>query len=244
MNTTFNQAFFASQAAQNVKIQQLINQAQSALLCGPECQNLRNIEELKQKYINAQTNVIAAPDLLQQAQKNYFTASQGVAGYNDVIEAELTKKATTIGDTMQSEFDKNIENARSLTDTYQSLEDQTRYLIDLKNKYIQENEELNKEINNIFNDINTNNRKTYYQEQNMTRINGWYTLYNVIYIILLVLFLAFILLADSKYSFKFKAFIFVLFLIYPWFANFIVFRIIMFFQHIISLLPKNIYKDL
>jgi hypothetical protein len=244
MNTTFNQAFFANQASQNIKMQELIKQAQENLMCGPECQNIRNIEDLKQKYINAQTNVIAAPDLLQQAQKNYFTASQGVAGYNDVIEGELTNKANSIIANMQTEFDENIQKASSLTDTYQSLKEQTDYLKDLKKKYIVENSELNNEINNTFNDIVTNDRKTYYQEQNMNRVNGWYKLYWAIYIILLIIFLVFILLADSKYSLKFKAFIFVLFIFYPWVANYIVFQIIGLLQRIGSLLPKNIYKDL
>lgn len=244
MNNTLNRAFFASQSAQNVQIQQLMNQAQAALLCGPECQSLRKIEQLKQNYINAQTNVIAAPDLLRQAQKNYFTTAQGIASYNDVIESQLTQKATTVGDIIQTEFDENIQNANSLIDTYQTLEDQTDFLKDLKEKYIEENAELNKEINYIFSDIATNNRKTFYQEQNLTRENGWYTLYSVIYIILLIAFLSAILLVNSKYSFMFKAFIFVLFLLYPFIASFIVFRIIMFYQHIMSLLPKNIYKHI
>jgi hypothetical protein len=87
---------------------------------------------------------------------------------------------------MDTEFNNNIEEANSLTQTYNTLEQQEEYLHDLKNKYIKENYELTMKMNYIFNDIVTNDRKTYYQNQNMTNINGWYSLYKVVYIILLV----------------------------------------------------------
>jgi membrane-associated HD superfamily phosphohydrolase len=245
MNTnTFNQAFFANQSQQTAGIQDLMKQAQQTLACGPECQRLQNIENLKQKYINAQTNVISAPDQLLESQKNFFIASQGVSEYNTMIESELTTKSTKIADVMDTEFNNNINEANSLTQTYNTLEQQEEYLYDLKNKYIKENDILTKKINYIFNDIVTNDRKTYYQIQNMSNVNAWYSLYKVVYIILLVIFFIFIFAVNSNYSFKVKAFIFLLFLIYPWVAGFFIFRIIAFFQHVASLLPKNIYKDL
>ena len=243
-NNLFNQAFFANQSKQSRSIQDLIKQSQETLACGPECQKIRKIEELKQKYINSQTNVISAPDQLRESQRNFFIASQGIAEYNTMIESELKNKSEKIADVMLNEFNNNVEEATSLVDTYNTLENQEEYLIDLKNKYTKENKILTIEINSIFNDIVTNDRKTYYQSQNMTNVNGWYRLYNVIYVILFIIFLVLILTVSNKYSFKIKAVIIILFLIYPWIASFIIFRIIAFFQHISSLLPKNIYKDL
>ena len=240
----FNQAFFANQSQQMAKLQGLIDNANSALQCGPTCQKIKKREELKQKYINAQTNVISAPDQLRQAQKNYFLYSFGTAEYDDVISKQLNSKVEKIASTLQQEFDQNVENANTLTDSYETLDSQNEYMVDLKNKYIKENAALTLKIKDISTDIVTNDRKTYYQEQNMDRVDGWYNLYTALYIILLVILLIAILLANSKYSFKIKIIVFLLFLLYPFVIKYIIIIVVGVLKNVSELFPKNIYKDL
>jgi hypothetical protein len=124
------------------------------------------------------------------------------------------------------------------------MSDQDDYLQELKEKYIKDNLLLTAKIGDIFTDIVTNDRKTFYQSQNMTTSINWYYLYTVIYVLLMLVFLALIMVANSNYSWKIKGVIFILFIAYPFFAYGIVLRIIGFGQHVSSLLPKNIYKDL
>jgi|APGre2960657423_1045063.scaffolds.fasta_scaffold92011_2 hypothetical protein len=243
-NNNFNRAFFAQNNSQMTKLQELINNASDAVMCGPTCQKIRKTEELERNYIDAQTNVISAPDKLKQSQKDFFLFSQGVAKYDEMIDNELTNKANKIAEVIQSEFNDNIKNAQSLTANYATLKGQDEYMQDLKEKYTEENAELSSEIKDIFNDIVTNDRKTYYQDQNITRSYAWYNLYIVIFIILIILFLIFIVLADSKYSYKVKIPVFIIFCAYPWISGPITFWLIGSFQHISDLLPKNIYKSL
>jgi hypothetical protein len=243
-DTNFNKAFFQTNARQVNNLNNLIAQSQATLACGPTCQKIKKTEELKQKYIDAQTNVISAPDQLFSAQKNFILFSQGVGTYNEIIEKDLTNKANKIASAINAEFEKNIENAENLTATYGTLESQNDYMQDLRNKYILENTRMKEEINGIFNDIVTNDRKTYYQDQNMTRVNGWYNLYTIIYVIMMIAFLIFIFLVDSKYSLKIKILVFLIFCGYPWFSKPIAVWIIARGQHIASLLPKNIYTTL
>jgi len=243
-NNKLNQDFFAGQSQQMSKLQDLIKNANSALQCGPTCQKLKKREELKQQYINAQTNVISAPDQLRQAQKNYFLYSFGTAEYNDVISKELTSKVDKIAATMQQEFDQNVEKANNLTDTYDTLDNQNEYMLDLKSKYIKENALLTLKIKDITTDIVTNDRKTYYQEQNMDRVDGWVRLYIAVYIILIIILLICILLANSKYSFKIKILIFIMFLLYPFVSKYIIIMILGGLKNVSELFPKNIYKDL
>jgi hypothetical protein len=243
-NTTFNQNFFASQSKQMTQIQQLIKNSNDALQCGPTCQKLKKREELKQKYINAQTNVISAPDQLRQAQKNYFLYSFGAAQYDDVISEQLNSKSAKIASTMQQEFDQNVDNADNLIATYETSDNQSEYMIDLKNKYIKENAALTMKIKNITTDIVTNDRKTYYQEQNMDRVDGWFHLYIAVYIILFAILGICIFIANSKYSFKVKLFIFILFLLYPFVSKYIIILIVGVFENVSELFPKNIYKNL
>jgi hypothetical protein len=240
----FDKQFFANNSAQVNKLNDLINKSNAALACGPTCQKIKKSEELKQKYIDAQTNVIAAPDQLKAAQKNYFLFSQGVASYDKVIEKELTEKVNKISTTIQAEFNENIIKAEDLTSNYGTLDEQFENVQDLKNKYIKENAAIILEIKDTISDIVTNDRKTYYQDQNMTREYGWYNLYTIIYVIMMALFLIFIFSVDSNYSFKVKIFVFILFLLYPWISGPIVLRLMAGIQHISDMLPKNIYKDL
>ena len=74
-NNPLNQAVLSSQNQQIMQLRELIKQSNDALQCGPTCQKIRKREELQQKYINAQTNVISAPDQLRQAQSNFLRFS-------------------------------------------------------------------------------------------------------------------------------------------------------------------------
>jgi len=243
-NNTFNQAFFAGQSQQMSKLQDLIKKSNDAFQCGPTCQKIKKREELKQKYIDAQTNVISAPDQLRQAQKNYFLYSFGTAEYDDVISKELNNKAEKIASTMQEEFDQNVDKADNLIATYETSDSQSEYMIDLKGKYIKENALLALKIKDITTDIVTNDRKTYYQEQNMDRVDGWFHLYIALYIILICILGICIMLANSKYSVFIKMPIFFLFLLYPFVSKYIIILVIGVFKNVSELFPKNIYKDL
>jgi hypothetical protein len=145
---------------------------------------------------------------------------------------------------MQQEFDENVDKANNLTATYETLDNQNEYMIDLKNKYIKENALLTLKIKDITNDIVTNDRKTYYQEQNMDRVDGWFHLYIAIYIILICILGICIMLANSKYSIFIKMPIFFLFLLYPFVSKYIIILVVGVFKNVSELFPKNIYKDL
>jgi len=235
---------YSMNSSQVKQIQDLIKQEQELLTCGPECQKLKKSEKLKNNYINAQTNLIAAPDILKEAQKKFYINAQGVGGYNEMIEEELRNKIEKIANNMSAEFEENIKRAESLTTTYQTSSDEDEYLQELKAKYMKENVLLANEIRGILTDIVTNDRKTYYQTQNMTTSMNWYYLYLIIYVILLIIFLILMIVKGTDYDWRFRVFISILFIIYPFIAYGIILRIIGFGQHVSSLLPKNIYKDL
>ena len=241
-----SQINYSMNSSQLKQIQDLIEQEQELLTCGPECQKLKKSEKLKNNYINAQTNLIAAPDILKEAQRKFYVNAQGVGGYNEMIEEELKNKIEKIASNMSAEFEENIQSAQSLTSTYQKTSEEDEYLQELKAKYMKENILLANEIRGILTDIVTNDRKTYYQSQNMTTSMNWYYLYSIIYAILLVIFLGLMIVkgTNDNYDWRFKVFISVIFIIYPFIAYGIILRIIGFGQHVSSLLPKNIYKNL
>ena len=54
------------------KINELLEKSSEAIMCGPSCQKLKVSEELKQKYLDAETNMQTAPIKLEQSKKNYY----------------------------------------------------------------------------------------------------------------------------------------------------------------------------
>ena len=51
------------------QINKMLEQASEALLCGPTCQKIKLTDELKQKYLDAQTNLETAPIQVEQSKK-------------------------------------------------------------------------------------------------------------------------------------------------------------------------------
>ena len=240
----FHKNFLSNNSEQMNQINALVKKSTDSLLCGPDCQKMVKTDKLKQLYLDAQTNIISAPDKLKEAQRKYYMQSEGVAGYDKIINEEIMKKANKIEEMMQLEFDSKIVNLLSDINIFSSLDKNYKYMLELYKEYLTENKLLESQIKKITTDIVTNDRKTFYEDQNYDILLGWYKLYTIFYIILIILFVIFIFLANIQISFSSKILMIICFIIYPFIINPIALWIISSIQSINNLLPKNIYKTL
>ena len=62
------QELLSNQQSSQDKITALLEQSAQSLICGPDCQKQKITEELKQKYLNSQTNLQTAPINLETTQ--------------------------------------------------------------------------------------------------------------------------------------------------------------------------------
>ena len=70
-NTHLNQKkLLQKQQISQDKINQLLELSSQELICGPDCQQKKISTELKQKYLDAQTNLQTAPINLENTKKN------------------------------------------------------------------------------------------------------------------------------------------------------------------------------
>lgn len=239
-----NQCKLNSQQKTTDQINQLIQQSTDALTCGPNCQKTRKSDSLRQDYMNAQANVETAPYKLHEAEKKYYIYTEGTVGYNAVILKESTKKANQLTTSITNAFQSDVDSAKSLTETYNSLYITYQNTFELYEKYLRENSELQYQINEINTDTITNDRKTYYEGQGYTKLQSWYSLFKWIYIFLLVVYFIGIFLAGGKYSFLSKFGILILLILYPFLINYIVIFIYKTGARIYELFPKNAYTTL
>ena len=233
-----------NQNSQINQVNKLIATANQAITCGPACQEQKNIEELQKKYLNAQANVGTAPQQLVTAEKEYYTASKGAAYYSDFLRNQLQGKADILGNTLKTNFQKNIQLTTEYSKTYDSLSSNYQHILELFNGYVKSNESLKGEVNGVQKDIVTNDRKTYYEYEHLTGMKNWYYLFKWIYIILVFVFILGIFLVRNIYSLKYKIFLLVIFILYPYVIDFIVIYLIQLFLRLYSLLPTNIYTNL
>jgi hypothetical protein len=226
------------------QINDMISNSAAQLTCGPDCQKARYSEELKQKFLDAQANVNAAPAKLDAAAKEYYTYTQGANGYNRYLSGQVSSEAKDLTSSASSTFSSASDKLLALTKTYNELNATYINSIDLYKKYLIENSVLQGKIDAISTDTVTSDRKSFYEGQGLDNLNDWYILLKWIYIFLIVVYVFGMILAGSNYSFLTKFFILVAFIIYPFVIVFVISLLYEGFLRFLSLFPKNAYTTI
>ena len=225
------------------KFNTLISQASDAILCNSECRKQREADKLKQKYLNSQTNLASASNQLQVAQKNYVTFTQGASGYNDLLDNQLQEKAQEISLKFTENFHTDSQAIKTQIETYQGLLINFKNVAELYLKYKKENVQLIKDLKDETNDVLTNERKTYYEDQKIDGLKGIYFYFLLtIYIICLIGFIIFSLIY-SQSNWKVKLASIIGFIALPFFSTWILGKIIYLIYKVYDMLPKNVYAE-
>ena len=226
------------------KFNTLISQASDSILCNSECRKKREAEKLKQNYLNSQTNLASAANQEQVAEKQYVVFTQGLSAYNDLLTNKLQQKAQLISTKFTENFNEEIIKIRSQIVTYDGLLLNFRNIVDLLIKYKEDNKELYDEFKEESNDILTNERKTYYEDQNIDSLKFYYFYFLLsIYVICVICFGAFSLMYPSQTSWKVRLGIFIGLIALPFLSTWILGLIIYLIYEIYNLLPKNVYSQ-
>ena len=226
------------------KFNTLISQASDAILCNSECKKQREADKLKQNYLNSQTNLASASNQVQVDQKKYVTFTRGASGYNDLLDSQLQEKSQQITDKFKEYFKTDSEKIKTQIETYQGLLINFKNVAELYLKYKKENLQLIKDLKDETNDVLTNERKTYYEDQKIDGLKGFYFyILLVIYIICLIGFIIFSLMYPSQSNWKVKLASIVGFILLPFFSTWILGKIIYLIYKAYDMLPKNVYAQ-
>jgi len=225
------------------KFNSFIDAAAQTIACGPQCQEQKKADELKNKYMKSESNLVLAEPEYQIAKKNYYTYISGQSGYDDMMEEEYTKKAEIISEKFKESYDEEIAKIKTELETYNGLLINFRNVADLYKQYKKENIQLFKELKTETNDILTNERKTYYEDQEIESLNRYYLyILWVIYIIVVICFAIFSLIFPSQTSFIIRLLLLGVFILLPFVSTWILGKIIQIVYFLFSLMPKNVYK--
>ena len=188
------------------------------------------INELHQKYLDAQENILLAPTILEQAKEEYYVYSFGKGAYNELKENEYQKEVEIKTEEKQQKFLNKINNLTKLSDNYKNNSTQIKELDSIINTYTQTNNKMKNIIKNQSGDILINERKSFYRTESTDKLNLWYYFWlYVYYILFIVLVLGIWLIRDNNYNkTMLKAFsIIILAGTYPIFIPYVIDGIIM-----------------
>jgi len=221
MNSSFNENILKQQQETTAQINALLAKSAEALACGPDCQKIKTKQELEQKYLNSQTNMITAPIQMEEARKNYYVFSKGEAAYNTILEDDLKKKADIIGKEITANFLEEVKKAITLNVYYNTDLINSKNTTELYSDYTRKNKYFEKIIKNMYGDILTQDRKTYYETQEYESLEFWYKMFLSIYYILVIIFLLGLIFSHNQLKISQKIGIFLLLVIYPFIVNYI-----------------------
>ena len=234
----------AQSAQTNAQLSAMLTQASQSLMCGPDCQKQKNDATLGQKLQDAQINVQSAPVQLKQAEKNYYTAVKGVAGYTEFQNATLTKDADNKIKDMTTTFNKNWNEENDLNEQLKMTSLNYQHSEELYLNYKRKNADLRRDTDTKVNDVTTSDRKTYYETQNNDTLIFWYRLFFWIYVIIYVIFTLGLFLSPNDYTIWAKIALLLLMAIFPFILKPIFLFIMKTANGLNSLLPKNVYTSL
>jgi hypothetical protein len=222
----------------------LINKASNAIMCDSNCQKQKQAETLKQKFQAAQANLATAPGQLQVAERNYVTLTQGTGAYSELQDQQLSDQAQKIADQISELVTAASAEITTDIESYNGLLINFKNVVELHHKYLMENVKLEKKLKDEIDDVSKNDRKTYYENQEIDNLKYYYTYFFMfIYIICLICFVIFGFIYPSQITVVKRLFIFIGLTILPFLSTWLLGSIIEFIYHLHSLLPKNVYKS-
>jgi hypothetical protein len=226
------------------KINELLEKSAEALTCGPTCQKLKITEELKQKYLDAETNMQIAPTTLEQSKKNYYIYKEGRPFYDNMLEEELNKKSEKITHLLAHNFKEELSGALTMNKYLHTALINSGYTQHLLKDLAEKNQELKLKLRNAHGDILTNDRKTYYETEALDKMKQWYKLWWYVYYIFFIVFLLALFLSPNELTTAKKIIFSILLLGYPYYIDYIVMGIHRLYMKISGNLPKNVYNNL
>lgn len=169
--------------------------------------------------------------LSQQMNAAIQSASAPKPSIQSTIEGDVAAR--------QKAFNEVATNAKVLMDAYDTNLTNAVNLLDSYTNYVSENKDLKKKLNQIDSDIDTNDRRTYYEDEATASLNYYYSLMITSYIVLIFIYAVCWFLFPSLYSNTVKGVSLVFFIIYPLFSTRLLKYIFYLYKQFIELLPNK-----
>lgn len=224
----------------------IVNKATTALnTCniGDPCY----IQQLKEAYDKAKYNLSTDPANVKNTRKAYIVAKDGELEYEKIMKQEATQTAEEDVLKLIGDYIQQLEIVYTQTEALGIAEEGNGYIDDVLLQTISNNAVSEQYIKKSLNEILTNDRKSYYEQDKYNNLKSWNRVWFWSYLFLWVIFSLSLFLTNNKYSYlsiMSKVGLIISFIIYLFIAKYIVLMIISFIVFCTSLFPKNVYLQM
>ena len=201
--------------------------------CDKDCQERANIDDLRQKWKAAEENKLTAPELANEAEKNYLIAKNGEDGYNKTIFKRYSNQASKQKQTALNNYKSEIKEINALIMEYDINVNNTDKLKDLLNIRLKENNQLKKKLDTNKKDVQTNDRKVVYETWAREGLSKTYKIILIFYILAALLFTYYSFMSPTFSLKNIRFWMSIIFLV-----------VLPFIIKFIAQLFKNIYNNL
>lgn len=225
------------------KVNALIQQASDTIACDANCQKDKKSGDLKQIFLDAQSNVQNAPNKLNEAAKNYYVFTSGESGYNEYLDKDLSAKANKITTDIENNFYGNVSQVTKSINMLDGLSLNRQNIIDLLQTFEDENDKLSDEVEKTENKTLTNDRKMYYEEEGISGLTFYYNVMMFFYVSIVIVFCVLMITNQSIYNVRQKLFVLLFLVLYPYFSSRVFNWILKTLEGIKNMLPRNTRLD-
>lgn len=157
-------------------------------------------------------------------------------------ESKYLAEANLIVNNYKKEYNDELVKLNGLLSSYKTSLINLENTTDLYQQYKQNGEQLFDLLKGNTNDVLTNERKTYYEDQEIDSLNFYYYLLLIIYVIVIICLAGLPLIYPTQYDWKVRLLIIIMFSVLPFISTWLLGIIIKIIYWLYSLLPKNVYK--
>ena len=224
----------------------IVNKATTTLTTN-KTKNTNYISELKAAYDKAKYDLSIAPSNVKTTKKAYIVAKDGELEYEQITKQEAYQIAEKELLKLIEEYFNLLEMVYTQAEALEIAEEGIGYMDDILLQTISNNAVSEEYIEKSLNDILTNDRKSYYEQDKYDNLKSWNRIWFWSYLFLWVIFSLSLFLTTNEYSqlsIISKVGLILSFIIYLFIAKYIVLMIISFIVFCVTLFPKNVYLQM
>lgn len=231
-----------TQGANAASWNNFVDVATKALACDAECQRNKTIDELKSEYLSAKENVAFANPRLALAEKNWIVYNKGDAGYQEYQEQKYKAESEVLQNRLAEKMEKMSDTISREIESYISVRNSVAHSIALYKKFADDNKAMERKLADMTKTTAVNERKTYYEEQDIAYLDTIYRWIWMAYNVCLV-GLGMWLIYDWKNASRQKIAILILAVIYPFISTQLLGVFISAVYWILRKLPANVFPN-
>ena len=225
-------------------INDLLSQLKENLTCDSDCQKKRTTDELKKKWTTLEKNAKNSKNDIEEAKKNYFLYTGGETGYKNQKRGENVQSTSDYENNEINENNEIINEIEDNLNTYNANTELTTRLTELLNLKKNDNNELEKKIDEYEKTAFTSERKVIYEGHDMKRI----MIYNKICVFLYYAFFVLYLVignffADKLYTSWMIWILVLIYLIFPFTLHWFVKKIFDIKNDVLYFFNNKAYKN-